>query len=143
MSTTSTSFSTVSSNGAGSGQTNMTASPIVLMNHTGGAVRSRARPASRPARCPSSSADTTSPSWVKPTRSAKATVTCRAPGSGLPAARSPALTASVSIMCRSCMNSMSWIIGPSSGTIWLTSACDPFAMSNSVAPGRIMASSAV
>ena len=107
VSTISTSLRTVSSNGAGSGQTNITASPIVLMNRTGGAVRSRARSASRPASCPNSSADTTSPSLVNPTRSAKATVTGRAPGSGLPAARSPALTASVSIMCRSCMNSMS------------------------------------
>ena len=36
VSTTSTSFSTVSSSGTGSGQTNITASPIVLMNRTGG-----------------------------------------------------------------------------------------------------------
>ncbi len=143
VSTASTSFTTTSSMGSGSGHTNITASPIVLMNRTGGTVTSRARTASRLARCPNSSADTASPIRVKPTRSAKATVIWRAPGSGLPAARSAALTASVSIMWRSCMNSICWIIGPSSGAISPTKAFDALAISSSVAPGRMIAESAV
>jgi hypothetical protein len=113
----STSLSTASSSGAGSGQTNITASPTVLINRTGGTDTSRARSDKRSASCTNSSGGTASPSRVNPTRSANATVTCRAPGSGTPAARSLTLTASVSIECRSCMNSIAWIIGPSLGAI--------------------------
>ena len=61
--------------------TNITASPIVLMKCTGGDATSRARPDNRLARFSSSSGGTASPNRVKSTRSAKHTVTSRAPGS--------------------------------------------------------------
>ena len=61
-----------SSSAAVSVETNITASPIVLMNRTGGAAMSWARSASRLASCSSCSGGSSSPSAVNPTRSANA-----------------------------------------------------------------------
>jgi len=113
--------SATSTSGPGSGETNMAASPIVLIRRTSSRTTSAARRAMRSAVAPSCSGATSSPSRVKPTRSAKQTVTSRAPGNE-PRARSAALIASVRTVWRRCMRSIASIIGPiigsSSATRW-------------------------
>ncbi len=142
VSVTATKASAASSNATGSVLTNITASPMVLISRTGPTATSRAASASRFASRSRSSGGTASPNRVNPTRSANATVTDRAPGSGKPSARSEALTASFAIAWRSCTNNMSEIMGPSSGTTSATSSSEPSAISSSVAPGRSTAASA-
>ncbi len=113
------------------------------MNHTGGAVRSRARAGSH-GEVPSSSADTASPWLVKPTRSARrATVACRAHAVAAPAGRTLSGVDGLRLhhVPQLRLNGMSWIIGPSSGAD-LAWRLRPLRDVNSVAPGR-MASSAV
>jgi hypothetical protein len=66
-----------------SGETSSAASPIIFTRRTGGRARSIARSVRRPATAPSPAGAIASPSSVKPTRSAKQTVT------SVPPARRP------------------------------------------------------
>ncbi len=120
----------------GFGQTNITASPIVLTSRTGGSTNSRARSTRRSTNRTRSSGGTPSPSPVKPTMSANATASRRAPGSAVPEALSLAFSSSPSTARRSCTIVMSQIIGPRTGSIWRIIASYACASSSSVIPGR-------
>ena len=92
-------LSAAPSSGSGSGEASIAASPIVLTRRTGGSATSLASASRRTARRPSSSGATSSPSRVKPTRSAKHTLTSREPGN-CPPLRSSALT---TVLCVACL----------------------------------------
>lgn len=137
------SFSMVFSNGVGLGQINMIVLLIVLMNYIGGVVRLCVRLVSCLVRCFSFLVDIILFSWVKLIRLVKVMVICCVFGSGLLVVYFLVLMVFVFIMCCSCMNSMFWIIGFSSGMIWFISVCDFFVMFNLVVFGCIMVFSVV
>ena len=131
---TSTKASTASSSAATSGDTNMTASPMVLMKRTGGWATSWASSSSRLASRSSRSGRQFLAQSGEPDEIGKAGADHLGLRSGLPSARSAAFTESVSNVCLSCNSSRSLIIGPSSGAAAPSRTCVPLAMSSSLAP---------
>ena len=121
--------SAASSSGSGSSEVSIAASPIVLIRRTGASITSLVSASKRTALRASSSGGTSSPSRVKPTRSAKQTAISREPAS-CPPLRSAALSASLWAIWRRCRVSRFVTSGPSIGE-----SCDG---SIGVAPGEVV-----